>query len=337
MSEYQRLKKIIPPDQALANQALAKSMLQIKGINDISLLDLADTVINLESNKGLGDINALTTPLPDAIANFWANTFPTGTGAGNAITTNDMIGIAAGATVNDQLPIMTETINALDSVGALTALTGNGGASGSVNNGIYTIMEYCLAGSYGAGPIVLPTTTYFTPAANPYASFDSAFANALIPAANAAISNIAASQVTLTNQSNSATNAIADQLLLNQNNLVIASVNIGNIVIGDWANSDISANQQSSALSLATRLHDIGLDISEGGSAQFFEQIANVQNVAGQAVIGSMREGRNRSILESVGITADTQLSDVNLATPVANNLINAQYTTSQATGNIVI
>lgn len=339
MSEYDNLKKVIPPDQALANQALARSLQQVKKIFDTTLPAMAQAVSVLESNKDLNLINSLTTPLPSAIANFWANSFPTGTGPGNTMTTNDVIGIAAGATVNDQLPIVTGVINQLDSIGALTPLTGNGGAAGSVLNGVYTIMEYCLNNAYGPGPVVLPTTNYFTPT-NPYVDIDDAFGrvgSGLIAAANTWIANIATTNSNLANQSNQATDAMANQMLLNQNNLVIAGVDVANVVIGDWANANIQANQVSAVLSLTLQLHDIGLDITEGGSAQFFEQVANTTNVTGQAVIASMREGRNIAVLNSAGIAVDTQLSDINPHPQLANNLVDAQYTVSQATANIII
>lgn len=342
MSEYDRLKKIIPPDQALANQALSRSLRQVKKIFDTSLPDVAAAVSVLESNTDLSLINALDSPLPPAVANFWANTFPTGTGAGNAVTTNDVIGIAAGATVNSALPVVTTVLSDLANVGQLDSLTGNGGSSGSVLNGIYTLMSYALSGAYSAGGDVTLTTT--VPATNYYAGgtfadVNTAFAAAggLLNAANGWISNIANYDSNLTAQSNTATDSMANQMLLNQNNLIIAGIDVANVVIGDWANANIVANQQSASLSLVNRLHDIGLDISEGGAAQFFEQVANTSTVTGQAVIAGMREGRNIAVLNAVGITLDTQLSDINANTPLANNLSQAQYTAAQATANIVI
>lgn len=335
MSEYDRLKKIIPPDQALANQALSRSLRQVKKIFDTKLPDVAKTVSVLESNTDLALINDLQTPLPPAIANYWANTFPTGTGAGNAVTTNDVIGIAAGVTVNDQLPVVTSVVSTLGNLGALNALTANTGNPMSANNGIYTQMQYCLGNSYGNAPVTIPATVYW--AGGAFADYDDAFANGLIPAANSAISNISTVYSNLAAQSNDATTAIANQLVINQNNLVVAGVDVANVVTGDWANANIQGNQQSASLSLTTRLHDIGLDVSEGGSAQFFEQVANSNSVTGQAVIASMREGRNIAVLNAAGIELDTQLPDVNANTPLANNLGPAQYTAAQARANIVI
>lgn len=342
MSEYDRLKKIIPPDQALANQALSRSLRQVKKIFDTNLPEVAAAVSVLESNKDLNLISGLEEPLPPAISNFWSNTFPTGTGAGNAITTNDVIGIAAGATVNTELPVVTSVLTELGNIGQLNSLTGNGGSGGSVLNGIYTLMGYALAGTYSiAGNVeattTIPATNYYAGASFPNVEVAFSNSNGLLAAANSWISNIAANNASLAAQSNSATDAMANQMLLNQNNLILAGVDVANVVIGDWSNANIVGNQQSASLALVNRLHDIGLDISEGGAAQFFDQVANTNNVTGQAVIASMREGRNIAVLNAVGITLDTQLPDVNANTPVANNLSSAQYSTSEARANIVI
>ena len=341
MSEYDRLKKIIPPDQALANQALSRSLRQVKRITDAQLPAIANALSAMESNSNLGRINALDTPLPQSVANFWANTFATGTGAGNAITVSDMVGIAAGNTVVDQMPTVAEGIQALADAGQLVSLTANAGLPLSNTNGIYTQMQYCLANAYGAAPVI-PATTYW--AGGIFTNYNDAFANGMIPAANSAISSITSLNSGTAGNINAAWEAMADQIQINQDNLVAAGVDIGNIVIGDWANSNISNNQQSVALSIGIRLHSIGLDISEGGAAQFFEAVANVGNgsatsgsVAGQAVVASLREGRNIKLFNATGLGIDSQLSDVNANTPVVNTINQAQYSATQARANIVI
>lgn len=334
MSKYDELKKVIPPDQALANQALSRSLRQVKKIFETDLPSVATTVSVLESNKDLNLINQLEAPLPPAVANFWGNSFPTGTGAGNAITTNDVIGVAAGVTVNDQLPVVTNVVTTLTNLGALNPLTANTGLPSSPNNGIYTQMSYTLGNAYGPSPII-PATIYW--AGGSFGNIDDAFANGLIPAASAAISSIASSYSNLATQSNDATTAMANQLVTNQNNLVLAGIDVANVVTGDFANANIQSNANTTALAFTTRLQELGLDVSEGGTAQFLEQVANTSTVSGQGVIASMREGRNIAVLNAIGIQTDTQLPDVNANTSIANNLQDAQYSAAQARANIVI
>ena len=334
MSEYDRLKKVIPPDQALANQALSRSLRQVKKITDSKLPAIANALAAMESNTNLGLVNALDSPLPAAVANFWANTFATGTGAGNTITINDGVGIAAGVAVTDQMPAVIANVQSLSNAGQLISLTANTGNPASANNGIYTQMQYCLGNAYGAAPTI-PATLYW--AGGSFASFDDAFANGLIPAANGAISSINSTNSAAAGNINAAWEAMAAQIQQNQDTLAASGIDIGNVVLGDWANSNISSNQQSEALSLGTRLHAIGLDVEEGGAAQFFEAVANLSSVAGQSVIASMREARNIQLFNGTGLGIDTQLSDVNANATVANNLSQAQYSASQARANIVI
>ena len=159
MSNYDTLKKIIPPDQALANQALSRSLRQVKDIFNTDLPTLSAAVSQLESNKDLDLINSLTEPVPPVVANFIGNTLATGSGPGNTITINDVVGVAAGATVNDELPVVTTVVSDLANIGALDPLTGNGGTPSSVNNGIYTLMSYALIGTYSNVGNVEDTTT----------------------------------------------------------------------------------------------------------------------------------------------------------------------------------
>lgn len=337
MTAYNTLKKIIPPDQALANEALSRSLRQVKEIFNTDLPSLAQAVSNLESNKDLDLINSLETPIPPVVANVWANTFATGTGPGNTITVNDVIGIAAGATVNETLPKVTETLQELGNIGALNPLTGT--------QGVYTVMANVLANVYTTftpGPPDTYTITIPPPfpgqgTYGPDTAFgnviDSAFSN-LIVIGNSVISNIAVTYSEQANICNQSVDAIAYQLELNVNNSIAAGIDIGNVV-NDIANSNLVANSVSVSLGLASRLHDIGLDITEGGAAQFFEAVANTSNLPGQAVIASMREGRNIAVLNAVGIQLDTQLVDINPNQTVANNLSDAQYTVTEARANI--
>lgn len=343
MTTYNNLKKIIPPDQALANQALSRSLRQVKDIFRSDLPSLSAAVSQLESNKDLPLINDLSTPIPTSITGFIGNTLATGTGPGNTLTTNDMIGIAAGATVSTEMPVVTTVLTELNSAGQLLPLTGNGGSSTSSSNGIYTLMNYALAGAYSnVGNVLdtttIPSTTYY-PGPQVFSNVEVAFSTAsvgLIAVANSWITAISANNAAAVGTANEATDACAQQLVLNVNNCIAAGIDIGNVV-NDPANANLIPNSVSTSLGLASQLHDIGLDITEGGTAQFFEQVANTSNRSGQAVIASMREGRNIAVLSAVGIPLDTQLADVNPNQTVANNLQDGQYTAAQATANIVI
>jgi hypothetical protein len=331
--KYTTLKKIIPPDQALANEALSRALRQVKDIFQTDLPTLAVVVTNLESNKDLDLINALTEPLPANVANYYANTFATGTGPGNSITVMDVIGTAAGNTINTELPTVISTVSALGNAGALVSLTANAGTAGSALNGLYTQMQYCLANAYGTGPITIPATAYF--AGGTFADFDDAFGNGLIPAANSAISNIAVVNATAAATTNTAYANMATQLEYNVINCEAAGIDIGNLV-SNIANANVESNSVSTVMSFVSDLHEIGLDVNQGGQSDFVQQVSNVSTLSGQAVIASMREGRNIAILNAAGIQLDTQVSELNTTVSIAN-LGNAQYSVAEARANVII
>jgi hypothetical protein len=347
MTTYNTLKKIIPADQALANQALSRSLRQVKDIFNTDLPGVSEAVSNLESNKDLDLINTLATPIPAVVTNFVGNVLATGTGPGNTLTTNDVIGIAAGATATTAIATTSTVIQDLANIGALDNLTANGGTATSSVNGVYTVMSYCLANAYTTVNSVPPDEYTITIPAplpgqgtyGPDFSFgnviDAAFAN-LIASANAVINGIVSTYSAQAAMANDAFSATAQQLVLNVDNCIAAGIDIGNVV-NDPANANLVPNSVSTVLGLASQLHDIGLDVTAGGAAQFFENTANTSTLAGQAVIASMREGRNIAVLNAVGIQLDTQLVDVNPNTTVANNLQDGQYSVAEARANIII
>lgn len=336
MSDLDTLKKIIPPDEAVANKALAYSLQQVKKVFDTDLEELAPVIATLETNRGLDLIQNLNEPLPTAVANVYSTDLATGTGPGNTVTTMDVIGIAAGYGVSNTLPVVTTVVSDLANIGALNVLTANGGSSTSTSNGIYTVMEYCLAGAYtivtpvDPGPPPVDDYTIVIPAGlpgagtyGPYSSatdaYDDAFAN-LISLANTAIAGIATTYSDYANTANQATDAMADRLSINVTNCEAAGIDIGNVV-SNIANANLIANSTSTVLTFTSQLQELGLNVQEGGTAQFLESVANLDAITGQAVVSSMREGRNIERLNQIGILLDTQVPAVTIPGPVANLL----------------
>jgi hypothetical protein len=285
---------------------LERALRQTKNIAEADLQVLAPVIEQLESNYDLPLIQALETPIPAVVEDYYANTLATGTGPNNTLTVYDVIGTAAGAVHNEALPEVTTILQDLDNDGQLDVLTANAGPSSS-STGVYTVMQYCLANTYttGSGPytVTIPGGVY---GAGSYVgntvseAIDSAFSSGLIPAAANVIANIAAANATLAAQANDAFNNSASQLATETTNRDLAKIDF-NI---------LEANVKSVTMSVVTNLHDIGLDTTAGGSAVFFESVANLNTLYGQAVVSSMREGRNIRRLNDSGIVLDTQLSE---------------------------
>lgn len=339
MTTYSTLRKIIPADQALANKAVSRALGQVKDISNTTLSGLARAAGNIESNKGLDLINDLTQPIPADVSLYWSDSFADGTGPGNTITISDMLGTAAGDPFVTALPVVIDTIDTLQTAGNLAPLTANGGSSGSATNGVYTLMLYTISGAYSTGGNIansttIPATAYF--GGGTFTDGDEAFsaASGLIANAGAWIANISSNNQAITSAANTAWNDMAGQMVLNVENCGAAGLEIGNIVL-DMANANLISNSTSSVLNIVTSLHSFGQDVTEGGAAQWWSGVANIENRTGQAVIGSLREGRNITALELVNVAVDTQLSDIESNPVIANTLAQGQYTVAEARANL--
>ena len=313
MITYERLSKIIPADQALACKAISVSLQQIKNIDAQSLQQLAAAFVNTVTTKDLDQINALTTAVPPGVAQFYTDYYATGTGTGNTLVLTDLLGAAVGVTYIDQLNNVVTTLNSI----------GNGLSNLTT---IYTRMENTVNGVYGnavTGPVVIPAGY----AAGTYANADAAFSNALISNAVIEISNIVTAYPTQTTSLNTEFNTMAQKIISETDNLILATINI----------AELNTNDRSPVMSFVESLPTYGVNKEQNGPTWFLEQVADLTTLGGQAIVGCLREGQNLAILNNVGIGVDTGIpSEPSSPNPVAN-LIPATYTESQAANLVVI
>jgi hypothetical protein len=280
------LKLITPPDQAVANKALSRSLQQIKNIAGVTLPNLARAMSVVETNAGLGKVGNLTAPVPSSVQNFYKSTLAKGSGPNGTVILNDVIGVAVGYKITDNLYITRRAISNI----------GNTGALGNLSN-CYSNMSETLAGAYGepAGPVIIPSG----PGAGTYTTWDEAFTTGLIPAANTTISTIVTSNNTEVTKTNQAWGNIILTLSNQTTNQTSAELAFGNL----------QPNSTSAAMSFTTNLHSYGIEVAPGGANEYLEKVANRSSLSGQSVISSLREGRNIQSLQSAGIKLDTQLS----------------------------
>lgn len=313
MADFDTLKKIIPPDQAIANKALVRSLQQVKQIFNTTSSEFAPAVATLETNDGLDIIQNLDTPVPDFVKDYYEQNLAIGTGPRGRVTVGDLIGSAAGVVMNDQLPIAQQTLTNMASLGLLDSLTLNTGAVSGTRNGIYTTMQYVINGNYtqeidfGGDPpdilyrIVIPAPQYGQ-GAYPFQSSSAAAIRAAWPTlynlAVQLINLIAVDNPTEVALANDAYEAMGTQLSNENQNRQKAGINF----------AELQANVQGPMMSIMSSLHDIALDTTPGSPARFFEATANLQNIGGQSVVSSMREGRNIQRLNGIGVLLDTQI-----------------------------
>lgn len=318
---YVQLRKIIPPDWALANKAIQAALEQLKSVFGSTLSLLGAATVELESNKDLNLINALTSPLPTSVSNFWSSTYSSGTGENGTLLLADLIGSAGGWVVNSNLLTATSVLTSLTSAGDLNTLT-------SGTTGVFTIMQNVIDGVYGdvANSIVIPGGV---PGAGTYANGNVAFTgpgtpgSGLLPAAYSLIANIVSNNSSSVANANSAWSNIAAQISLEYLTQSQADIVYANLIPG------------TQATSLATEIGQYGLDTNEGGSAWFFESVANTSTLGGQAIISSMREARNQVRLQNAGISTDIIVDDTAVVPQIS--ISSGQYTASEAASQKII
>jgi hypothetical protein len=330
MIAYDRLSQIVPADQALAAKALATSLQTIAGITNMTLPVLANTVVALETTNNLGLISALTQAVPTSVATYLSNI---GGANGRPVGVCDVLGIAAGYQVTDNF-INTVTTLANTNVANLTV--------------IYQTMNNVVTGVYGdtdAGPVTIPGGT---PAAGTYTAVTDGMGNVLVPAADAAITGsggdipptgtglIPVAQIEIGNIANNSSaqvaalntyfDSMAAQVVLEQNLQTASGIDFANLV----------AINNPTIYSLVYNFPAYGRQYEQGGAAQFWEGVANLSTFTGQAVVATLREGKNLAVLGNAGVQTNTTVPDqANPPVPQAN-LIPSTYSASAA-ANLVI
>jgi hypothetical protein len=316
MIAYDRLKYIIPADQALANKALQVALQQMTGVTQTELPQLSETVSQLETTKDLPLINALTVAVPSSIANYYINTLGQGSSVNNNIVITDILGTMVGYV---QTTSLTQTVTILNSMDLSDLLL------------IYQTMYNVVIGDYNVvidpGPpviyqVVIPNGL---PGEGTYVNENDAL-TALIGIAQAECTNLASTyplEVSTLNTlwDNMANHVLNESALQAEANLVFAN---------------LTANDRQSIYGLILSLPDYGTDTAEGGKAQFLELAANTASFTGQAVIAAMREGRNQLVLGISGITTSSSIPAEPDPPPPEAELIPSTYTETEAT-NLVI
>jgi hypothetical protein len=310
MITLDRLQNIIPPDQALANKALATSLKQIGGITNLSLPQLSLATGAVQTTRDLPQITALTEATPASVANYYINSLATGTGTNDNILITDILGTAGGVVSASAL---TESLEILSGMNTANLA------------GIYDIMSDVVNGVYGdpvTGPVIIPSGPY----AGTYADANEVFSTQLIPAAQTEIGIIVSLYPTEVDQLNTLWDDMADQLVLESGLQSAANL--------DFA--DLTANQKSSIYGFIYSLPSYGLEIKEGGITQFLESVCDLTTFTGQSIVACLRQSQNQAALGAAGIVVSSRIpSEANPPPPDAV-LIPSEYTESEAASLVI-
>lgn len=297
---YRSLSKILPPDIALANRALSESLLQIKNIFSPKLPDFAKSLGTVETNKDLPEIQNQKTALFPEVADI----IETGSNDQGTFSYFDLMGTSAGfpyAHLFDAASIISERLAKTTYLRPLI----------NKNNGIFTVMQNAINGDY----VVLEEVTdeaegtlgtYYIekivipeglPGAGEYESLNVALSTALIPIAEEAIGNIPKTATQDLKDFTDIETQIITHVLDELTNLENAGVDY----------EILGGGPRTSLLSFCSMLHNYGNDTGPGGAAIFLKRVAST-DIYGEALLSSLREGRNIASLNNAGIAVDTQL-----------------------------
>ena len=311
---YERLSRIIPADQALANKAIQVSLQQIKNITTLTLPQLAAAFSNMQTTRDLPLISALQQAVPASVAGFYANTYATGTGPNGTLVLSDILGAAVGIPFTSDLTNVTTTINSMTTAGILGTLTVT-----------YNRMQNTVNGDYydsATGNIVIPAG----PGAGTYGNVNSAL-SALISNASLEVSSIQSSYPTQSANLNANFTDMASSIVSENNNLSLASIDIPNLL----------TSGRGPVMSFVQSLPNYGLNTEENGPSQFLETVADLNTQGGQAIVACLREGRNVAALSAVNVGVDTNIPATPATIPPQANLIPSTYSDAEAANLVVI
>ena len=333
MIAYDRLSQIIPPGPALAAKALATSLQQIAGITNMTLPVLANTVVNLQTTNNLPLISALTQAVPTSVSNYLSNIAGTN---GTPVGVCDVLGIAAGYQVTDDFLNTVATL-ANTNVAYLTT--------------VYQTMNSVVGNVYGDpvnGPVTIPAGKpaagiYYSATANTgnaivltATAADSAMTGTggdtpptgpgLLPVATIEIGNIANNSSAQVSTLNSYFTSMCAQVIQEKNLQSKAQIDFANLI----------PNNSPTIYSLVYSLPAYGQQTEQGGMAQFWEGVADISTFTGQAVVATLREGQNLSLLGNAGVQTNATVPDAPNPPLAQANLIPSTYTAQQAANLIV-
>jgi hypothetical protein len=324
MIPFDRLKQIIPADQALANKALSVALTQINGLSAINLPTFGTAVKNLETTQNLPIVSALEQAVPPAVAASITSQLAIGRGVNGNIQLVDILGLAGGWIATPNFLKTVEIFGTMD-LSTLTLIyqqmaTAAGGGFGDVDAGPLIIPSGPATGTYN-GTLINPGPP---PVYNPTA-LELALGS-LKSAAQAEIANLQATYPDQCAELNALWTEMAEQVDLEQTIQALIPV--------PW--SDLTTNDRNSIYGLVYSLGDYGTENQRGSTAWLLETMAALSTLTGQAIVGCLRQGRNQAALNASGIATNNQVPGDPDPPPPPAELIPSVYTESEAQNLVV-
>jgi hypothetical protein len=324
------LGKIIPPANAVANKAIEVALKQINNIVTTTLPELANTI--------LGTVDREWDPTQEYLANdvvkvdsgvaptFYRAKSP-GCTPGNFVVppgvditnTNYWAETTLGGlnTMADLPLIQQQTTPVPASVAAFfaTEVATGTGPCGALTT--YDVIGLALDSNDFAARLNTATTAINAlQTAGSLATLNTAYTNILLAANDAAV-------ITQINNANSAIAALsANPNVTTLNTAWTYMANLMNISAKYTSQAGVDyflllAGDTNSTKSFVQNLPYYGRLTAEGDAAEFLENLADTATLGGQAIIGTMREGRNQERLNGGGLYNNTQVPSDAVVAPI--------------------
>jgi len=280
----------MPVNQAKANYAFCISLMQIKGISKSTPQLIGSAASSIEGNDGLDATGGLTEPLPATTTDAILAKFEGGTGP-------------AGMPQSTNIDIMNTVIDTLETASALDDI-----------EEILLTMRIVISQIWetGAPPeLEIPAPW---PGQGLWPTRNSAINN-LEDALNTAALALMAAYPTETADATTAFLGSTSSVVNEIKQLWAADIQFETTYVTGFETNDPTLNgipkDDKTTLSFAENLHSYGKKTSKGDIVVILEAMAT-DTQGGNAIIASMREGRNLSKLAESGVSSDAKIDDQN-------------------------
>jgi hypothetical protein len=324
------LGKIIPPADAVANKAIEVSLKQINNIVTTTLPELANTI--------LGTVDREWDPTQEYLANdvvkVDSGVAPTFYRAKSPGCTPSTFTVPAGVDITDTNYWEETTLGGLSTMADLpliqqqttpvpasvaeffaTEVATGTGPCGALTT--YDVIGLALDSNDFAARLNTATTAINTlQTAGSLATLNTAYTNILLAANDAAV-------ITQINNANSAIAALsANPNVTTLNTAWTYMANLMNISAKYTTQAGVDyflllAGDTNSTKSFVQNLPYYGRLTAEGDAAEFLENLADTATLGGQAIVGTMREGRNQERLNGGSLYNNTQVPSDAVVAPI--------------------
>jgi len=306
------LGKIIPPAQATANKAIQVAFQQINNIPTTTLPRLADAVLGNADNPW-----TVTQPyLANAVVS---------TGAPVPIYYRATTDVPAGVDINNTAYWTPTTLGGLSTMAGLpliqaqttpvdssvtdyvtTTMATGTGPNGTITT--YDVLGLALDSNNFAAQLATATAAINSlQGAGSLATLNTAYVNILSAINNAGV----VTQIGNANSAIAALSANPNVTILNTAWTYMANLMNLSAKYTTEAGIDyflLQPDDKNSVYALVQNLPYYGLLTAAGDAAEFLENIADTTTLGGQAIVGSMREGRNNARLSAASMYNTNQI-----------------------------